>query len=133
MTRLSTSGYLANRSELLVDWLTKLPVLARLSFIDQRTLHEYFAFTQRLNDTEAVAHRKAVTAIYRSLPHRAGKAMKRFVLLSSIDWAAEHRKQESIGQKRQHIRTAHGLLRPNVNLEQIAGAVLSQLMDELGD
>jgi hypothetical protein len=112
------------------DWHTKIPVLAHLSFVEQRALHDYFAFTKPLSEREALAHRKAVSTQDRSLPHRAGKAMKRFTLLSSIDWAEERCKQQASGHKPEHRKTVQPLISPEPNPEAIADVILAQILTE---
>ncbi|WP_111036468.1 hypothetical protein [Curtobacterium sp. MCBD17_019] len=131
MPRLSSSQYLATRRSLFADWFLKIPVLSHLPYAEQLTLHEFFAFTKHLNDTEALAHRRAATAADPSLPHRAGKVMKRFDRLSTIDWEAERRKQAATGQKPSGHKVIHGLARPEPGLDRIARSIAERIVHEI--
>jgi hypothetical protein len=75
MTRLTNPTYLNQRKELAQEWRREGGgALIMLSRTEQWALHDFYALTDKLNDEQAMAHRKAATQASPSLPQRAGKA-----------------------------------------------------------
>lgn len=127
MPRLSYSRYLTDRFDLLADWRAKLSILGCLTSLDQHLLHAYFAFTKQLNEKEALTHRKTATTADPSLPQRAGKAMKRLRIAQSIEWAPI--RPISIRRGSSRLLSVRAVLRPEPDLDAIAGTVLSLAID----
>lgn len=76
MPRLTDRDYLFLRSYLYEVWQTRRQAFALISPRDQYYLHRYFNLSDEMSDTDALTHRKAITAFQPSLPQCAGRALK---------------------------------------------------------
>ncbi len=78
MPRLTNAQYLYQRNRLRVSWQRRKGApFVSLSANDQLYLYAYFAPTKEATREEAIAHRKAISDHFPSLPQQAGRAYKR--------------------------------------------------------
>ncbi len=124
MPRLSTADYLKIYSCLRWLWINHRSGFGLITTKDQQHLHDFFRLSEVLSDHELLAHRKAVTAERRSLPHQAGRALKHFANPLPL-------RRTPIGSKRMVV---YPIARPKPDLPRIARALLrldAQVMAEL--
>lgn len=102
-----------------------------LSPTEQIALHDFYAFTKRLSDEQAIHHRRRVSAWQRSLPQRAGKALVRLAhftpLLEHYAEAQKVRRQRKKGAET-HV-TILSEVHPEIDPERLARAFLYALED----
>lgn len=79
MPRFPNSTHLLIRHHLRQDWLDGSGIYALIPSRDQRYIHDYFRPSEDLADEELLAHRRAVSKERPSLPHCAGRAVRRMV------------------------------------------------------
>ncbi|QWT23897.1 hypothetical protein KPL76_00090 [Subtercola sp. PAMC28395] len=76
MTRLTNQHYLNQRNQLTEEWKVEGGgAFIMLKPNEQWALHDFYAFTEKLTDDQAIRHRKAAAANASSLPQRAGRAL----------------------------------------------------------
>ena len=76
MPRLTNRDYLPTRHFLATLWeRSSGGFFGVLPGCAQRNLHDFFAFTVTMEDTEALTHRAEMTAAFPSLPQAAGRAL----------------------------------------------------------
>lgn len=133
MPRLTNSGYLAKRRNLAVHWHRSELGWSKLTFEDQCTLHEYYEPSMDLTDDQAITYRRAVTARWPSLPHRAGKAYAEFTKVIAQLEATPPSPKKLPGRRRTNksyaIRT-EGLVRPDVDFDKLARVLLAMAKDQ---
>ena len=79
MPRLTNVDYLNTYRYLSEVWLHDRRLFANLGTREQWYLHDYFQPSKEWSDEELLAHRTAISKQHPSLPHQAGRALKRFI------------------------------------------------------
>jgi hypothetical protein len=128
MPRLSDATYLANRGRLGADWFDHHAyAMSRLTFRDQRTLHDFYVLTKDLTDEQAIKHRVDSSKAHPDLPQHAGKSFAAFAAvparpdrirtLATTSRRSGHRQDRRI--------TVRGLVRPEIDTPKLVRVLLA--------
>lgn len=121
MPRLTTHDYLFFHAYLHEVWHNQRKAFSLISTRDQSYLHRYFRPSEALTNPELLVHRNAITRQHPSLPHCAGRALRRLADPVPL--------KQSSGSGRIVL---YPLLRPNPDLARMSRALL-RLAIQLAD
>jgi len=139
MPRLTNQRYVDIHHLLRRDWLENPALYAYLTPNEQWVLHDFFQPYKALTDAELVKHRQSVSRQAPSLPHRAGRALRRFERTGeAIDrWRAQAIvRPAATNHKRLDLSSIKvwALVRPEIDVKMLAKACIGiarlQLADE---
>ena len=130
MPRLTDDNYLNQRELIEREWNHSDGHFARLTVVDQYTLHTYYRPSKKLSDQEALEHRHIVTSSQPSLPQRAGKAFAHFI---SALTAPQPKPVVTPYRRRRRgpyqVRVA-SIVRPDVDFDKLARVLLDIVRDQ---
>lgn len=119
MPRRTKTAYLVSVNQLRQQWQENVGLFGLLSPRDQRYLHDYFQFTEHLDEQELLRHRGAVSQRQPSLPQCAGRALAKF----SRARATSPPSHVIAGRSRGEVRIRL-VLRPQPDLRLLARALI---------
>lgn len=129
MPRLTNPRYIEVHHRLRNYWLEDTVPYIYLTPKEQWDLHQFFQPYKTLSDDELIAHRQAVTQQSSSLPHQAGRALKKLEVAAAA--MARERAQPPDPpegkRKRQSLRgplVVRSLVRPESDAKKLARVLL---------
>ena len=136
MPRLTNKDYLSQRQFLVDVWKASPGLFSVLSYNQQLDLHGFYAPYRDLTDTEAITHRRQVTADHPSLPNSAGKLYVRFFThVQQVQERLQQQPPQLATSKAPTPRTGRrniqvrALARPEPDLQKVAKALLEVARD----
>lgn len=134
MPRLTNATYLSHRKTLAEAWKAESPAWARLVYREQMDLHQFFAPSKTMSDSDAIAYRDAITKQQPGLPSQAGRAFAEFARVMA--YYRKRREAPVVKTERprrrrsdpQHIVVA-GLARPDIDFRALAKAILMMALE----
>lgn len=128
MPRLTDQRYVEIHRLLRRYWLDDPALYAHLTPGEQWNLHDFFQSYKTLGDADLVAHRRAVSLESPSLPHRAGRALRKLKgVIETIDQQRAH-SSATVSHKHPSIHNlvkVWPLVQPEIDANRVARALIA--------